>query len=184
MLRKTTSNQVQRIFHTFFDKYPSPVFLARARRSDIENSVRPLGLEYRRADLLKKLAQNLVEKHDGKVPSVDEKLRALPGVGHYTANAVLCLAYGKDLPLLDTNFIRILQRVFGIRSLKARARMDESFWRLACKLIPEDKGRELNFAVLDFGALVCRARHPKHEGCPLSDFCLCYLDLKQEHHEN
>jgi len=180
MLRKTTAGQVQTIFHTFFDKYPSPIFLARATPSEIEDSIRPLGLEHRRADLLKKLAKNIVEKHNGKVPGVNEKLRSLPGVGQYTANAVLCLAYGRDLPLLDTNFIRILERVFRIKSLKARARMDESLWRLASKLIPKGKGREFNLAVLDFGALVCRARHPTHDVCPLNDFCLYYSNLKKE----
>ena len=112
-----------------------------------------------------------MEKYAGKIPKTRNALISLPGIGDYIANAVLCLAYNEDLALLDTNVVRVLQRVFGITSSKARARTDKVLWKAYKEMIPKGKARDFNLAVLDFAATVCTARNPKHKICPVNDVC-------------
>ena len=120
----------------------------------------------------------VVEKHSGQIPNSEKELIALPGVGQYMANSVLCLAFGKKAPLLDTNIVRILERVFDIKSSKARARTDEKLWDFVRKITPPRKSREVNLALLDYGALVCTAKNPKCPVCPVSKICTAYKEGK------
>ncbi|MBC7318436.1 A/G-specific adenine glycosylase [Candidatus Bipolaricaulota bacterium] len=173
-LRKTTAKQVQRIYSTFIKKYPSPKDILKADFKELKKIIRPLGMEHKRAELLKKFAKVIVESYNGIIPLQKNELMKLPGVGLYTANAVLTLSSGKDLPLLDTNFIRVIERVFDKKSKKSRARTDKELWKFAESLIPPRKGREFNFAVLDLGAVICKPRDPKCETCPLKVICIFY----------
>lgn len=127
----------------------------------------------KRAQLIKNFAQAAMEQ-GGKIPSEKEKLLELPGVGLYSANAVRCFAFGSDEPLVDTNMIRVLKRVFSIRSSKKREREDESMWKLAHSLIPKGRAKELNLSILDFADSICRFRDPKCSICPLSSICDYY----------
>lgn len=174
MLQKTTSKQVEETFRIFLGRFPSVRDLARAPLNRIEETITPLGLEHVRAIRLKKLAEEIVEKHDGQVPKDRKMLLSLLGVGEYIANAVLCLAYNDDLPLLDTNQLRVFDRVFGIKSSKKRARTDRTMWKLAEDVIPKGKGREFGLGILDFASLVCRAKDPNCMVCPMNDFCLYF----------
>jgi A/G-specific adenine glycosylase len=171
MLQKTTSKQVAKLFERFVEKYPSPACLANATVTDIEAEIRPLGMEHKRAKRLKKLAQIIVEKYAGEVPRNKAALVSLPGVGDYIANAVLCLAYDANVPLLDTNVIRVLQRALGVTSTKARARTDKALWKKYQQIIPKGKARDFNLAVLDFAAIICTAKNPNHDVCPVADIC-------------
>ena len=171
MLQKTTSKQVAELFDRFIEEYPSPEALAKASISEIEEMITPLGIEHRRAYRFKNWAQEIVEKHDGQVPRRKKELTSLHGVGDYIANAVLCLAYDENEPLLDANAVRVLQRFFGIKSPKARARTDKALWETYGKMIPNGKARDFNLAVIDFAALVCTAKNPKHDVCPVSRAC-------------
>jgi A/G-specific adenine glycosylase len=178
MLQKTTSRQAEEIFSVFLGRFPSVEDLAKAPLSNIEETIRPLGLGHVRATRLKKLAKEIVGKHGGRMPRDRKTLLSLPGVGEYIANAVLCLAYDEDLPLLDTNQLRVFDRVFGIRSSKKRARTDSVMWRLAEDIIPKGRGREFGLAVLDFASLVCRAKNPKCAVCPMNEFCLYFVECR------
>jgi len=145
--------------------------LARAPLAEIEAKLTPLGMEHKRARRFKKWAQEIQQRHNGKVPRNKKELISLPGVGDYIANAVLCLAYEEDVPLLDANAIRVLQRVFGVRSTKARARTDKAVWKAYEGIMPRGKARDFNLAVIDFASLICTAKNPKHDVCPLKDLC-------------
>lgn len=171
MLQKTTSKQVAKLFDKFVEKYPSPASLADAPVADIEAEITPLGMEHRRALRFKQWAQRIVEEYAGKVPRSKDALISLPGVGDYIANAILCLAYNDNVPLLDTNVVRVLQRFFGITSTKARARTDKALWKTYQQMVPKGNARDFNLAVLDFAALICTARNPKHKICPVNDMC-------------
>lgn len=171
MLQKTTSKQVAKLYDGFIEKYPSPASLANVAVSDIEAEIMPLGMEHRRALRFKRLAEIIVKKHAGEVPRNKNALVLLPGVGNYIANAVLCLGYDENVAMLDTNVVRVLQRFFGITSTKARARTDKALWKAYQQMIPKGKARDFNLAVLDFAALVCAAKNPKHEICPVSGSC-------------
>jgi A/G-specific adenine glycosylase len=174
LLRKTTAQQVERIYNLFLARYPTPEALAEADENQLKKLLEPLGMEYKRAGLLKKFGLTVKEVYNGIIPSDPQELLKLPGVGMYAANAVLSFVHSKDVPLLDTNFIRIVQRVFGARSEKSRARSDRKMWEFAQSLIPMGKSKDFNLAVLDFGALVCTAKRPKCVVCPINEICNHY----------
>lgn len=175
MLQKTTAKQVQGLIESFLEKFPSVLDLENARIEDIKELITPLGMEHRRARVLKSLAEVIVEKHEGEIPNSEKELLALPGIGQYIANSVLCLAFGRETPLVDTNIVRILERVFSIKSERARARTDSMIWDFVKQMTPSGKSRDVNLALLDLGALVCRHGTPKCKVCPISKFCDYYL---------
>lgn len=174
LLRKTTAQQVEKIYNIFLEKYPTPQALSNANESELKNLLKPLGMEYRRAELFVKFGKIVSEKYRGSIPASPKELLQLPGVGPYTNNAVLSLSHGKDEAMVDTNTIRVVSRVFDFSSLKARARNDMKIWKLARSLVPRGKSRDFNLAVLDFASLVCRAGNPKCNICPLADACVFY----------
>lgn len=180
MLQKTTAKQVQGLIENFLERFPRILDLTNARTEDIEELITPLGMEHRRARVFKSLAKIIAEKHDGRIPSSEKELLALPGIGRYIANSVLCLAFGRETPLLDTNIVRILERVFSLKSRKARARTDNMIWDFVRRMTPSGKSRDVNLALLDFGALVCKSGKPKCKVCPINKFCDYYLSEKPE----
>ena len=170
LLRKTTAKQVNAIFEKFLAKFPNVKMLAQGRVEEIEEIIKPLGMEHKRATLLKKLSNELL-KSEGVVPASQDELLKLPGVGRYSANAVLCFAYGKDAPLVDVNAIRVFQRVFSFKSQKRRIKDDTAFWEFVAETIPKGKAREFNLAVIDFAHEICRSKKPKCTVCPLRVIC-------------
>lgn len=174
MLQKTTTNQVQKIVEKFIKRYSSPKKLAESPLQEIKELITPLGMEHKRTARFKESAKMIKEKFNGKIPDNETDLMALPGVGQYIANSVLCLAYGKQVPLLDTNIVRILERVFELKSAKSRARTDQTIWNFVKEISPEKRARDTNLALLDFGALVCTSKKPKCQICPMNDFCFFF----------
>jgi A/G-specific adenine glycosylase len=172
LLRKTTRRQVSQLFPKFFAKYPDMQSLAKASVSEIRKLITPLGMERKRAPAMKEVAKELLKL--GGVPLNKDQLRNLPAVGEYVANAVLCFVAGQDLPLVDTNVVRVVQRVFSIESSRKRPRTDRLIWDFARSLIPLGLGGEFNVSLLDFAAAVCTPRAPKCMTCPLNDICDCY----------
>jgi A/G-specific adenine glycosylase len=178
MLQKTTVKQVQNLIKRFLDRFPTPKALANASVEEIRELITPLGMEHKRAVRYKKWAEIVVEKYGGQIPDSEKELLSLPGVGQYMANGVLCLAFGKDVPLVDTNIVRILERVFDFKSDKARARTDKKFWGFVRRITPPGKSRDVNLALLDHGALVCTAKNPKCLVCPIYEICATYKEGK------
>lgn len=174
LLRKTTAQQVNKIYNMFLLIFPNPESLATADIRQLEEILTPLGIQHKRAVLLKEFGIKVCERYCGQIPREVEKLLELPGVGRYAANAVLSLVYQEDVPLLDTNFIRVIHRVFGIISQKARARDDEKIWGFAQNLIPQGNSRNFNLAVLDFAMMVCKAKKPRCSTCVLGKVCLYF----------
>lgn len=175
MLRKTTAQQVANIFNVFFSKYPSPKELAQADENELRELLKPLGMEHKRSKELIKLAKTLIDKHKGQIPRTLEELLSLPGVGKYTAGAVMCMAYGQDEAMVDTNVVRIITRYFNFKSTRKRPRDDPALWEFVKSLIPPGKCREFNLGLLDFANSICRARKPECEKCPLRSYCRYYL---------
>lgn len=171
LLRKTTRKQVHNIFDLFIRKFPNPDALAKARMREIESEIEPLGMQHVRARKLKELAEVLMSQFKGKVPLERDHLLDLPGVGEYIANATLCFCLNRDIPLVDTNVQRVLERVFSLKTEKAEARKDIRFWKLANDLIPRGKGREFNLALIDFANEICTKRNPRCSECLMNDIC-------------
>lgn len=177
LLQKTRAENIVTVFNKFIAKYPNAEKLSTVSFSDLKKEIETLGLHTQRATKLQKLARVLVEKYNGKVPNNKEELLELPGIGFYIANAVLCFAFGYDVPLLDTNIGRIIERVFSIK-VAGEERKKSKVWDIIAKFVPEGKSREYNYALVDFGAIVCTARNPRHDLCPLAEICDNYSSIK------
>lgn len=169
LLQKTTAEQVKEVYPKFLDRFPRAEDLAESSREEILSVIGDLGLVYR-ADRMKKVAEELLENYGAKVPKEIEKLLELKGVGNYTANSVLCYAFGEPRPIVDTNVGRILKRVFRVE-IEGRLRQSKNLWSLAGELVPEGEAKEYNFGLLDLGALVCHKNDPECTNCPVKNIC-------------
>lgn len=171
LLRKTTALQVDRLYRALIGKYPDVKSLSEADENELRDMIKPLGMEHKRAKLLKEVNNVIIESYKGVIPSAQKELLQLPGIGPYAANAVLSFSHAQNVPMVDTNFVRLIERVFGFKSSRARARDDKQIWEFAETLVPKGRSKEFNLAVIDFAASVCGARVPKCEVCPLTSVC-------------
>lgn len=177
LLQKTDVEKVRIIYEDFICRWPFPQALSRAKISSISKIIQPLGLRYK-ARRMKSTAEVIAEKFGGEVPESEDGLLELPGVGYYIASAVLCFAFNKQKAILDTNVIRILERVFEIQSKKNRPRDDPFLWNIAQKLLPLKKIKEYNWGLLDYGALICRSKAPLCNKCVINNICAFYKKIK------
>jgi len=127
LLQKTTGPQVADIFEQFVERYPTPRALARGRVSTMARLVAPLGL-VKRAEWLRSIGRELVDRFDGEVPAGSSDLLSLPGVGPYGANAVRCFAFGERVAIVDRNVWRVLSRVLGLTECHPRRRPPKEIW--------------------------------------------------------
>ncbi len=176
LLQRTTAAGVARAYAGFLERYPSWEALALAPREGLENALRPLGLWRQKAVALQQLAQS-IEERGGVVPRSRAELERLPGIGPYTASAVLAIVYGRAEPLLDVNMARCLGRFFSSPEPTTEA---PKRWlhALALRLVSGKQSLQVNWAALDFGALVCQARRPRCHECPLRARCRDLLPLQ------
>jgi A/G-specific adenine glycosylase len=152
--------------------------LARAPLRKVLREWQGLGY-YRRAGNLHRAAKTMVREHGGKVPGDERELRNLPGFGPYTTAAVLSLAYGKTLPVIDANVRRVLMRVLGRRGA-AEARVDKTLRVFLGRVFSKDSPGDFNQAMMELGALVCRSRNPQCLACPVREFCRAAREGTQE----
>ena len=171
LLRKTTAKQVEKVYDKIIMMYGTPKKLAEANETELVETIRPLGMEHKRALLLIRLSSDILNKHGGKVPSNKKDLLELPGVGQYAANAVLCFGYGNSVSTIDTNFIRVFQRFTGIKSSVSRPRNDTVFLELINSVMRNEQSRDINYGILDLAALICKPKNPKCIKCPLKSEC-------------
>jgi A/G-specific adenine glycosylase len=169
LLQRTTAAGVARAYLGFLKRYPSWIAIAQAPLADLENALRPLGLWRQKALAFQRLALT-IEMNGGAVPRTRTELERLPGIGPYTASAVLALVYGRAEPLLDVNMARLLGRFLGPPE-GIEAKPTRTLHALALRLVRSKRGLEVNWAVLDFGALVCRERNPLCPECLLRARC-------------
>lgn len=169
LLHRTRADQVAPVYRALINRYPTLVALAEAPRDELRTLLRPLGLRWR-VDLLIEMAETIVRENGGRVPEDSEGLQALPGVGPYIAAAVLCFGHGRAEPILDTNTVRILSRVFTM-PLNDGSRRSKRYHRVMERLVDPGHPREFNFGLLDLGALVCTAKSPACTVCPIQPIC-------------
>lgn len=170
LLRKTRAEAAEPVIKELFACYPTLVSLAEADPEDLTKMLRPIGLHRIRAEAIKRVARTLVDDHGGKVPCDLETLQALPHVGRYAANAVLCFAFGLPTPIVDSNVVRLFNRLFGTER-PVEVHKADGLWDFAKKLLPKDKPREFNWALLDLAATVCTPRKPTCAICPVVRYC-------------
>jgi len=168
MLQQTQVDRVIPKFHEFLQKYPTVQDLAEAHPDDVRKTWYPLGYNIR-PYRLHGIACEAMERYGGNIPSEEEELLSMKGIGRYTAGAIQSFAFQKDAAILDTNVIRVLHRIFiGKGDPKKQKPI---LWMLSEKLIPKGKGYDFNQGLMDFGAMVCTARKPFCLLCPMRDIC-------------
>jgi A/G-specific adenine glycosylase len=173
MLQQTQVERVIPKYHEFLARYPTIQDLAGARAREVRRLWYPLGYNIRPLRL-HQIARETVARYGGRLPDSAEGLRVLPGIGPYTAGAVLSFAYGRDTAVLDTNVRRVLTRVFLGPRRARRVRGHRALWELAGCLVPRGRGYDFNQALMDFGATWCTARRPRCGPCPMRRFCASY----------
>jgi len=170
MLQQTQVTRVVDYWQRFLARYPTLEDLAAAPADTVRESWAGLGY-YARARNLHAAAKVMVAELGARVPHEVAELRKLPGIGRYTAGAVASLAYGADVPAVDTNAARVLARVFGVRGRKGKARRERRLWTIAAALVPRGKSADWNQALMDLGATYCTARAPRCPLCPVRRSC-------------
>jgi A/G-specific adenine glycosylase len=169
MLQQTQVERVVPHYRRFVASFPTVRAAAAAPLDDILRAWSGLGY-YSRARRLHAACRVIVERHSGRFPRLYADAVALPGVGEYTASAVLSIAYGQRLAAIDVNARRVLQRVFyrrGERAASARRRTE----RLGQAAVPAERAGDYNQAVMELGALICRPKRPRCGECCLADIC-------------
>jgi len=169
LLQRTRAETVAQFFSEFSRKYPSWRQLNMASLEELQCFLQPIGLWRRRASSIKALSHEMV-KRNGRFPKDREDIESLPGVGQYIANAVLLFCYDEPQPLLDSNMARVLERVFGPRTM-ADIRYDPYLQQLALEIVKCENPKRINWAILDLAATICLLKKPDCEKCPLSDIC-------------
>ena len=171
MLQQTQVDRVIPKYHEFLERYPSFEALAGARPNEVKKTWYPLGYNVRPLRL-HSIACETVARYGGELPSDHDELLSFKGIGRYTAGAIRSFAFNEDAPILDTNVMRVLHRVFvGTGDPKSRKNL---LWALSEALIPKGRGYDFNQALMDFGATVCTARDPYCLLCPMKDVCKTY----------
>jgi A/G-specific adenine glycosylase len=170
MLQQTPVARVLPLWTEWMTRWPGPAALAAATPGDAVRAWGRLGYP-RRALRLHACAVAVRDRHDGAVPSTYDELRALPGVGDYTAAAVAAFAYGDAVAVLDTNVRRVYARLFDGIADAATASPTAGERRTAAALLPAERPADYSAAVMELGALVCTARTPLCPQCPVATDC-------------
>ena len=170
MLHQTQVTTVLPVYEQFMRKFPTVSSLAEANLAEVKQITDPLGYKIR-GSWLHEIARAVMSQWQGSFPRTVEDLMTLPGVGRYTAGAVMSFAYEEKAPILDTNVTRLLGRYFAIGYRKANAESRHRLWALADALVPDEAVHAFNQALMDLGAMVCTSRKPLCLTCPLYYGC-------------
>jgi len=169
-LQRTKAETVAKFLPVFFKQYPSWKQLGEATEEEIQNFTKPLGLHKQRGTRLFKLAQELARRN-GRFPKERNQVEEISMMGQYLTNAYELYILKRKSPLLDVNMARFLERFFGERKM-ADIRYDSYLQTLAYRVINIEKSKELNWAILDYAALICKKIKPKCDVCYLKTKCI------------
>lgn len=174
MLQQTRVETVLRYWPRFVERFPSLAALAESEEQEVLGVWSGLGY-YSRARKLREAAGLVVLRHGGEFPRTRAEALALPGVGPYTAGAVLSIAYDLPEALVDGNVQRVFCRLFGLEDEPGSTVLQKKLWSLARSLVPTGGGAGTwNQALMELGATVCVARSPLCEECPLRRNCVAH----------
>ena len=172
MLQQTRVAAVLEHYRKFLAKFPTVRKLAAAREASVLAAWSGLGY-YRRARMLHAAAKEVVRKRGGAFPTTSEQLRALPGIGRYTAAAIASIAYNEPVAVVDGNVERVIARVEGKRVA------GEDLWITAESWLDRNRPGDFNQAIMELGATVCLPRAPQCRLCPLREACTTRGELKE-----
>ena len=171
MLQQTRVDQVRPYYDRFMSRFPTVGDLGEAPLEEVLKAWEGMGY-YARARNLHRAARQVVALHGGRIPDDPAQISALPGIGPYTAAAVLSIAYGRDCPVVDGNVVRVLSRLFHLDDDPAAAAAKKKTAGLAERLLLKGRAGDFNQAMMELGATVCTPRQPGCGACPVSSLCL------------
>ena len=179
MLQQTRTDTVLAYFERWMTRFPDVDALAHAELTSVLKAWEGLGY-YSRARNLHAAARTVFDQLNEKIPEDPEALRLLPGIGRYTANAIASIAFGRQVPVVDGNVVRVLSRLFALGGDPSSAKARESLWSLASDLLPAGKAATFNPGLMEFGARMCTPRRPACPTCPIRRWCAAYAEGKPE----
>jgi len=177
MLQQTQVSRVLRHYGLFLRRFPSMRALAGASRRDVILAWRGMGYNTR-AVRLHALASVLVER-GMRIPRSAQSLLELPGIGRYTAHAILSSVHGLPVPVVDVNVRRLLSRVLWRMRSTGEMKSEAEIWKAAERLLPRRGAYTWNQALMDIGATICTARRPSCERCPLEGPCASRKTMRE-----
>jgi A/G-specific adenine glycosylase len=178
MLQQTTVKTVLAYYEGFLARFPDLPALAAASEEEVLAAWSGLGY-YHRARSLHRAGRYLLERHAGRFPISLAAALAVPGIGLYTASAILSIAHGQPLPVVDANVRRVLARLLALRGPEYRR--DGPFYNRAEELLDRERPGDWNQALMELGATVCLPRKPACPACPLRRQCLARAQGLVEH---
>jgi A/G-specific adenine glycosylase len=174
MLQQTQVATVLPYYDRFLNSFPDIFALAQAKEADLMRHWEGLGY-YRRARSMHAAAKQIVDQHDGVFPTEFDQVLALPGIGRYTAGAILSISGDQRFPVLEGNTQRVLSRWVALRRPPTEPASSKLLWQIADAMLPPKKGSgAFNQAAMELGALVCTPRNPSCDVCPVRKHCTAH----------
>jgi len=170
MLQQTQVTTVIPYYQRFLKRFPTVVELAQADEAEVLRAWEGLGY-YRRARQLHAAAKVMVERYQGDFPESLADVRALPGIGRYTAGAILSIAFDQRQPIVEANTVRLFSRLLAYQEDPSSARGQNVLWEFAESLLPRRNVGTFNQALMELGSEICTPRNPACEACPLATLC-------------
>lgn len=175
MLQQTQMDRVVKYFSRWIERFPDIESIARASEEEVLKLWEGLGY-YTRARNIIKTAHILIAEYNAELPSDFDLLLKLPGIGKYTAGAIMSIAFNKDYEVVDANIERVFARLFNLDKPVKDKTSHTVIHHKARELIPPGNAREHNQALMELGALVCIPKNPRCRICPLNPFCLAFQE--------
>ena len=169
LLKRTTASAAAKVYPEFLESFPDVAALGHAGEEELANVLARVGLQHQRAGAIKALAHHLMEYKEGEIPNTQNRLNGVPGLGTYSAAAILSFGFNMRTAIVDANVRRVINRLFGESDNVGMAEKD--VLGIADRLVPPDEHQRFNFALLDFAALVCRYGKPDCGQCPIKRSC-------------
>ncbi|MGD8229319.1 MAG: A/G-specific adenine glycosylase [Desulfobacteraceae bacterium] len=179
MLQQTQVDTVIPYYERFLKQFPTVETLAKASLQEVLKAWENMGY-YARARHLHAAAREIVERMSGEIPNTWNELIRLPGIGTYTASAILSFAFDRRFPTVDGNARRVLCRLFAIQEPIDKSNTQREIHALATKIIPSEDPANFNHGIMELGATICRPRSPLCKTCPVGDLCLAFQKGLQE----
>lgn len=170
MLQQTRVETVIPYFNRFISLFPTPEALAEAAEEDVLKVWEGLGY-YSRARNLQAAVKEVTADYGGKVPDTEKEIRSLRGIGPYTAGAILSIAYGKPVPAVDGNVMRVMSRLLTLYDDIAKPKARIQIENILRDLIPKEDAGDFNQALMELGATVCTPKNPQCLTCPVLSHC-------------
>jgi len=171
MLQQTRVETVKAYYENFLNRFPTVQHLAQAQEEEVLKAWEGLGY-YRRARYLHKGAQWVVRERGGEFPTTPDELLKIPGIGDYCAGSIASLAFGREVPCVDGNVMRVLSRICRYEEQVDKSAGKKEITRIAGAMIPSGRVWSHNQALMELGALVCLPKTCREDLCPVREYCL------------